>query len=296
MPVLRKRELEKRIRSLRVDMGPVKVRGWDWDSPPVRPPYDVRLGVSEVASRYCETMRDIFVRRVLGRKGVMTPHATRGVLFHETVAKAITDAKRFLFREGVTPGYKMLEELLVRSTDSVKSIMEGEVPLDLFEEAVSLYKYIVVQIASEVDRVLSKHPYIDLDSLVAMSIPPVAERVVDGSLIGLGSQLRVDLYSEGGVVVDIKTGERRDFHKLSPTGYALAIEADIEMPVDFGVIAYVRVDKWPVFRYEVFPITDELRIQFLSLRDEAMAIVANAEDPGRPERCPETCPLREVCP
>ncbi len=300
MPILRRRELEKRIRSLRLDLPPIKIRGWDWDTPPVKPPLNLGLGVSEIASRYCETMRDIYVRRVLRRRPEVTLPAIKGSLFHEAISRAITDSKRLLFSEGIVSGYSIVEELLPRSSEAITSILEGmkvrEAPYQMVEEAVKLYKYVVVQVAASVDRILSKHPFIDLDSLTAMAIPPITERVVDGSLIGLGRQLRVDLYSEGGVVVDIKTGERRDFHRLAPTGYALALEADSEMPIDFGIIAYVRVDGWPTFSYDVFTITDELRTQFLELRDEAIALVANEEDPGRPVSCPDTCPFREACP
>ncbi len=299
MPILRRRELEKRIRALRMDLPPIRVRGWHWDSPPVKPPLNLGLGVSEIASRYCETMRDIYLRRVLGRRPALSSHAVRGILFHEAISRAITDSKRLLFSRGITPGYSIVEGLLPPAWETVRSILSelgSDESSDLLEEAVKLYKYVIVQVAASVDRVLSKHPFIDLDSLVAMAIPPITERVVDGSLIGLGRQLRADLYSEGGVVVDIKTGERRDFHRLAPTGYALAIEADSESPVDFGIIAYVRVNGWPTFTYDVFPITDELRTEFLTLRDEAIAIVANEEDPGRPASCPESCPFREVCP
>ncbi len=308
MPILRRRELEKKIRSIRLNAPPAKIRGWDWDSPPVRPPLNLGLGVSELASRYCETMRDIYVRRVLNLKPKFSFAMVRGIIYHEVISKAITDSKRFLFNSGPAPGHEVVERLLPEAPEVVRAITadldanvseENETGGDLeglIDEAVRLYKYVVVQVASNVDRILSKHPWVDLDSLVAMSVPPITERLVDGSLIGLSQQLRVDLYSEGSVVTDIKTGEPRDFHRLAPTGYALALEADQEVPVDFGIIAYVKVGKWPTFRYEVFPITDELRTEFLTLRDEAIAIISNEEDPGKPLRCPDSCPFREVCP
>ncbi len=304
MPILRRRELEKRIRSLRISSPPARIRGWDWDSPPVRPPLNLGLGVSELAGRYCDTMRDIYVRRILHLRPKLSFAAMRGVVYHEVISRAITDSKRFIFNSGMIPGHEIVEKLLPEATRVVKELasdlgVEHEDDSgfnELMDGAVRLYKYVVVQVAGNLDRILSKHPWIDLDSLVAMSVPPITEMVVDGSLIGLSQQLRVDLYSEGSVVADIKTGEQRSFHRLAPTGYALALEADQEAPVDFGIIAYVRVEKWPTFKYDVFPITDELRTEFLSIRDEAIAIISNEEDPGRPVRCPESCPFREVCP
>jgi len=303
MPILRRRELEKRIRSLRYSMPDITIRGWDWDSKPVRSPINLGLGVSELSNRYCESMRDIYLRRILKVKPKISPAAYRGILYHETISRAITDSKRFIFEKDMVPGYEIVEELLSKADLVIKEIsteigtnFELEGAYNWLDEAIKLYKYVILQVAASVDRVLSKHPWVDLDSLVAMAIPPVTERIVDGGLIGLSSQLRVDLYSEGNVVTDIKTGEPRPFHRLSPTGYALALEADQEIPIDFGVIAYVRVGKWPTFRYDVFPISDELRLEFLTLRDEAIAIVENAEDPGKPANCPDSCPFKEVCP
>lgn len=289
---------EKRIRYLRRNSQPIRVRGWNWESPPVKPTIKIGFGVSELASRYCETMRDIYLRRVLSIKPEMTPLMLRGIVFHETVSRVITDVKKFLFSKGVTPGYEMASELMQESESRVDCLL-GELNVrdpDLRKDALALYKFFLIQLAAEVDRTLAKHPRIELDSLVFNSLPSITERVVDGSLIGLGKQIRVDLLLEGGIVVDIKTGEPRDFHRLGPVGYALALEADSGIPVDIGVIMYVRVDDWPVISYDIFDLGDELRIEFLSLRDEATAIVSNSEDPGKPFSCSENCPFKEVCP
>ncbi len=304
MPILRRRELEKRIRSLRLSSPPAKIRGWDWDSSPVRPPLNLGLGVSELAGRYCDTIRDIYVRRVLHLRPRLSFAAMRGIIYHKAISRAITDSKRFIFNSGMIPGHEVVEKLLPEAPRIVKELISDlDVKLEsnneingLLDEAIRLYKYVIIQVAGNADRILSKHPWVDLDSLVAMSVPPITEMVIDGSLIGLSQQLRVDLYSEGSVVADIKTGEQRSFHRLAPTGYALALEADQEAPIDFGIIAYVRVGKWPTFKYDVFPITDELRTEFLSIRDETIAIISNEEDPGKPVRCPDSCPFREVCP
>ena len=40
-------------------------RGWSWFSPPLLSPYEVPLGLAEVANAYCETGRDVYARRVL---------------------------------------------------------------------------------------------------------------------------------------------------------------------------------------------------------------------------------------
>jgi len=296
MVFLRDADSERRIRHLRRNLQPIRVRGWDWESPPVRPVLNMGFGVSELTSRYCETMRDIYVRRVLGRRPRTTPLMLKGAIYHEAIFRAATDVKRFLFSNGISTGHSIIQALLPKAEDeAARLLMEAGTDDDnLRRDASLIYRFFVIQLAAEIDRVLSKHPHIELDSLVFISLPYACERVVDGSLVGLGRQIRIDLLQEG-IIIDVKTGEPRDFHKLGPVGYALALEADSGIPADIGAIMYVRVEDWPLISYDIFELSDELRVEFLSLRDEASAIVANSEDPGRPLTCPESCPFWEAC-
>ena len=44
-----------------------ELRGWRWDRPPVEPPSRGHpLGIADVTSRYCRTMRDLYLRFVQG--------------------------------------------------------------------------------------------------------------------------------------------------------------------------------------------------------------------------------------
>jgi len=296
MVFLRDASSEKRIRFLRQNLQPIRIRGWNWESHPVKPILNLGFGVSELVSRYCETMRDVYVRRVLGRRPNTTPLMLKGVVYHEAIFRALTDVKRFLFSNGISTGHSIIQALLPNSDNRIAQLLK-DVGVDnegLRNDASLIYRFFVIQLAAEVDKALSMHPHIELDSLVFISLPSICERVVDGSFIGLGKQIRMDLLQEG-IVIDIKTGEPRDFHRLGPVGYALALEADSGMPIDIGAIMYVKVDKWPLISYDIFELSDELRTEFLSLRDEASAIVANSEDPGRPSNCSESCPFWEVC-
>jgi CRISPR-associated protein Csa1 len=45
-----------------------ELRGWNWNIPPLAPVYDLRMAVYEIAGKYCDTGRDIFLRRVEGKK------------------------------------------------------------------------------------------------------------------------------------------------------------------------------------------------------------------------------------
>jgi CRISPR-associated protein Csa1 len=293
--ILRDADIDKRIMFLRKRMTPIKIRGWNWESPPVKPAINIGLGISELVSRYCTTMRDIYLRRVLGKKPKPNALMTRGVAYHNIISRVYTDAKRVIFRMGIVQGSVLLEELMNMAGSSSREIAASSGLDDtLTEELESLYKFFAIQIAAEIDRNLSKHPYIELDSLIYRSLP-VTERVVDGSLLGLGKQLKVDLLSEGGIIIDIKTGDRRDFHRLGLAGYALALEADSGIPADIGILAYLKVNGRPQVSYDIFELSDELRMEFLSLRDEATSIVSNEEDPGMPPECSELCPFHGVC-
>ena len=295
--ILRDADIDKRVRFLRKRMAPIKIRGWNWDSPPVKPVVNIGLGISELVSRYCTTMRDIYLRRVLGRKPKPNALMMRGAAYHNIISRVYTDAKRLIFKMENVQGCSLLEELMNMVESSSREVLIslglGE-EVELIEELKSLYKFFSIQVAAEVDRNLSRHPHIELDSLIYNSIP-VTERVIDGSLLGLGRQLKVDLILEGGIIIDIKTGDRRDFHKLGLAGYALALEADSGTPADIGIVTYLRVNGRPQMSHDIFEISDELRLEFLSLRDEAASIVSNEEDPGVSPNCNELCPFYGVC-
>jgi CRISPR/Cas system-associated exonuclease Cas4 (RecB family) len=47
-----------------------------------------------------------------------------------------------------------------------------------------------------------------------------------GRLLGFSHELRVDMFTNKRVVIDIKIGEVRDFHKYTLAGYTLAMESD----------------------------------------------------------------------
>ena len=306
-----KAELDRRLKQMRIELDRKgisdELRGWFWHTPPVEPPSrEVLLGVSEVASRYCSTFRDIYLRRIAGIQPPASFKMIRGIIFHKVSSEAVTIVKKTLFKLGLVNGYEILQEAISLSNKIVKDAINqttsrfeslGNINLEKMEkEARSLYNFLVIQAAAQIDRIISKFPHIDLDSLVSLAIPPIVERKVDGSLIGLSRELSVDIYAPAYAVADLKTGSLREFHPYAPTGYALAIESEEEVAVNYGIIIYVRLDDGKVrLRLKHFLIGDELRRQFLDIRDEAFEIVMNGVDPGKPDRCPLYCPYYEVC-
>ncbi|MDW8004956.1 MAG: type I-A CRISPR-associated protein Cas4/Csa1 [Thermofilaceae archaeon] len=307
-------DLDRRFRLLRKELEvrgvSEELRGWSFDSPPIEPPSrSVLFGVGELAMRYCESMRDIYLRRVLNIKPPPTIKMARGIVLHAVNRESLSAVKRLLFSGDARSGSDLIEDLLPLTKDIVdRAILEAERALfarmddgegrQLRVEASAFYRFLIVQAAARVDQTISKYPHSDVDSIISVAIPPVVERKVDGSLVGLSRELSIDIYTPFNAIADLKTGEVREFHPYAATGYALALEAEENIPVDFGFIIYVQVEPSrlvPSFRLKYFVIGDELRREFLEIRDEAYEIASVGKDPGRPARCPQYCPYYSVC-
>ncbi|GBC71636.1 hypothetical protein HRbin02_01421 [Candidatus Calditenuaceae archaeon HR02] len=308
---LRREEFERRLRALRdqVDAAMVspELRGWNSSRPPVKPLGRHLLSVSELASRYCPTMRDVYLRRIARISPPPSFKMFRGLVYHFIINQLTTRSKRYIFERGKIPGPELFKLLLIDEPVAVESaVRDASTKVQVDEDEVRsltllasrLYRYLALQVASGVDLTQSKFPHVDVDSLVNESIPAVSEMKVDGSLVGLSRELSVDIYTPYNTVIDIKTGDIRSFHRYVGAGYALAIESDKGVEVDFGVTIYISVQPSapaPEVKADYYLIGDELRREFLELRDEAQLLIEKGKDPGMPVKCPEFCPYYTVC-
>lgn len=122
------------------------------------------------------------------------------------------------------------------------------------------------------------------------------ERLVNGHLLGLSQELKVDLFTDKRIVVEIKTGDVRPFHKYTLVGYALAMESDLEIPIDYGIVSYLSSDGEMIkVKNVTYFIGDELRREFIEIRDEAFNVIHRGVDPGKPPRCPNYCIYYDIC-
>lgn len=312
MLFLDKADMDKRFRVLRQELceRPISndLRGWGYESPPVKPlSTSLRFGVGELASRYCETLRDIYLRRVLGVRPPPSFKMVRGIAFHEVMKAALFEIKKFIYADLPSGGKGLLASLLPRSEGvGFDAVAKAEAALGsrlsegdrraVASSCSNLYEFLIIQGAAALDRTLSKYPHAEPDSVVNAAIPPVSERKVDGSLIGLSGELSVDIYTPYNAIADVKTGEVRSFHPLTLAGYALALEGDEGIPIDFGFIIYVKLEKRvPSFTIKPLIVGEEIRREFLEVRDEASQVVSSGKDPGKPSRCPIFCPYYPVC-
>ncbi|MCE4603916.1 MAG: type I-A CRISPR-associated protein Cas4/Csa1 [Aeropyrum sp.] len=255
-----------------------ELRGWRWESPPVKPRAYLGLGVSEVAYRYCPTFRDLWLRRQ-GVRGEASGRVEAGVWVHEAFHRAARDLRMLLSR-GLPPWRAVL-------------VLAGRRAEELPREVRELYRYLVVMWAGESASAL-------MTGGEGLSwLPWLSEYTVDGSLLGLSRRLRVDALGEGGAVVEVKYGRSLWRHRVGLAGYALALESQLEVPVDFGVI--VRVEdlggggRPPRLSIEQVYIDDQLREEFLEARDEAIEVLLSGSDPGLPSSCPRGCVFYRAC-
>jgi len=281
-----------------------KLRGWYWYQPPVEPPLkSVKLSVSEISNRYCPTMRDVYLRHVEGIKVKPTRAMIEGRIYHDIIKELSLIAKRELYYRGPIPGHELLSLLMERSDKCIESIigryLNGGNAEDVFIKARNLWRFLSLQLSSRVDTVLSKYSErIHIDTLVLSSMPPAVERIVDGSRVGLSSRLMVDSLELSNILVDFKTGRKEWFHRICLAGYALAMESDSMLPVDYGLLVYIRLNEsgtTPRIYVRPYLINDEIRREFIELRDKAFAIVHTERDPGIAHSCSPSCPYYSIC-
>lgn len=277
-----------------------ELRGWNWHRPPLSPVYDLKLALYEVANSYCPSNRDLYLRRVDGLKPAPNVAMIRGKAFHETLVQVLVRAKRTIYEKGVTNYQEIIRALSEPFQPDLwpyrnqlnKSDFE-----DLQKKAITIAAFESSRIIARIQEILVKQPYIGEDSLVSLAIPVVAEQKLDGSFLGLSANLSADAFTfSEPMILDLKFGEPKKFHRLTTTGYALVMEAVYEFPVNLGCIVYADFkDDRLLIKKDIHIVDDELRQWFIEERDEKMRMVYEEIDPGLAEKCYNTCPCYSAC-
>lgn len=255
------------------------LRGWSWSAPPLLSPYEVPLGLSEVANAYCATGRDIYARRVLGAEPEPNEKMILGGVLHNTLRDWIVHAKKTLYNRGAG-----------NPEEAMRGIRAFPEP-DLLE-ARAIVSYEADAIEFRLREALSQFPRIGTDALVAHVLPVTLGQMLDGSFLGLSRHLSTDLLNLGEPCIFniIFNDEKRDFHPLTLTGYALVLEAVYEFPVDVGVTVYANLEAGRLHIEREFTVLgDELRMEFIEIRDEKQRMVTDELDPGPCEDCEAWC-------
>jgi CRISPR-associated protein Csa1 len=277
------------------------LRGW---SPSVRPEKNLQLPQYIVASKYCDSARDVWWKYVKNVQSKKTKPLLQGNLYHEVMSEIIPLAKKYVYNTDINAGFNILKHLMESRDFVIEKIFEDHkrdvLKLlrisdinEIKENMRKLWNYQAVQIAASVDMILSKFMRIDADALVSKAIPISVEQKLDGSQLGLSRQLSIDaLKIPQTVIMDIKTGKQQQFHELTVTGYAMAYESEFKIPVDVGCIIYpqfVERKSVPYVEKKFYIITDEMRKRFIEERDRKTSIIAEKTDPGLATHCPISC-------
>ncbi|WP_369610200.1 type I-A CRISPR-associated protein Cas4/Csa1 [Sulfurisphaera javensis] len=262
-----------------------ELRGWNWHEPPLYSPSLSQVSVSELI--YCSTLRSLYLKS-RGVKGEINKSIVQGSLIHKVYATAIETVKRLIYTKA--DDGNTLRTLMADEFYSLQ-VSEEEAPY-----AKVLWDYITNIYSSELDKVRSKFSNLLRDAIVSQVVPFYVEFPIDGSFLGLGN-LRVDAFVPHlPLIAEMKTGKYRYTHELALAGYALAIESQYEIPIDFGYLCYVNVSEKDVKNNcKLIPITDSLRSEFLDLRDKGQEVLDKGIDPGIAKDCEKDCIFYKVC-
>lgn len=277
-----------------------ELRGWNWPVPPLQPVYDTVLALYEVANSYCPTNRDLFLRRV--RRVFPAPSAAmvQGRVLHAALVHVLVSAKRLIYSVGVSQYQEILRQLQELEPVSVESDIQAladEDAADLKRKVAIVTEFEKARVISRIQEILFKQPYIGEDSLAGLAVPVIMEQKLDGSFLGLSPNLSTDAFMVcEPMIVDLKFGEQRDFHRLTTTGYALVMESLYEFPVNIGCLVYGNFhgDRL-VIKKDLHIIDDELRQWFIESRDEKARMVYEEIDPGLPPECHRDCFCYVTC-
>ncbi|MBI4316858.1 MAG: type I-A CRISPR-associated protein Cas4/Csa1 [Chloroflexi bacterium] len=270
-----------------------ELRGWSWREAPLLSPYDVRLSVYEVAAKYCSTSRDVYLRRVMGVKPASSQAMREGAALHKQLLDVVVEAKRAVYAVGAEECLAALEALATQKSP----VDDAGADAGLAPRLALVRNFEYHRIVGRVQDILARHPRVGSDSLVALALPITLEQQLDGTFLGLSSQLSTDaLMAFQPIVFDVKFGRRRDFHRLGTTAYALVLESLHEHPVDIGCVVYGRIEgNRLLVERDLHVIDDELRQWFIDERDERMRMVTDEIDPGKPQECEKDCPYLGEC-
>jgi len=296
-PEERKYVLRRLLPQARQDGAHDDLRGWNWMQPPLLPIYDVRLALYEIAGRYCPTRRDVYLRRVQGTKVRPNRAMIEGRVLHRTIAEFVLSAKRAIYSRSS----QRMGDLSLMASPPERLLSAKDIPDEIHDTLAHkvgvLWDFEYHRVAARIQEVLATQPHAGPDSLVALALPVTVEQRLDGRFLGLSSHLSADAFAlSEPMMIDIKFGRPRDFHKLTVTGYALVMESIYEFPINVGCLVYPGFrDGHVVLKRDFYVIGDELRQWFVEERDELQRLVEEEIDPGLAGDCPKQCSYRAKC-
>lgn len=265
-----------------------ELRGWNWHSSPVKPYYESKIPMYLVCSQYCPTHRDVYLKLVENVRERFNYRVSQGIGMHKLVEFLISS-----YQDGKEVEFEKWWE------EKSKNISDPSWVEPMRRRAIKIWELVETQIKYQLIKRKSEQPYSNKRDILATAIPLLVGHRVSGELLGLSGLLTVDAYDYlRNIVFDLKVSdEEKDWYRLYPTGYAMVLESIYEVPIDIGVVVYLRFnrDDEPYVKKDMFFIDDDLRSWWIEERDKKLKIVAERLDPGLPKKCEETCIYYHYC-
>ncbi|MBA2443568.1 MAG: CRISPR-associated protein Cas4, partial [Rubrobacter sp.] len=170
-----------RARKLGVDD---TLRGWSWSAPPLLSPYEVPLGLSEVAGAYCASGRNVYARRVLDADPEPNEKMLLGAALHDTLRRWTVHAKKALYTHGAEGSEEAMRD--------TRTFPEPGAP-----QAQALVAYEADALEFRLREALGQFPRIGTDALAAHVLPVTLGQMLDGAFLGLSKRLSTDLLNLG---------------------------------------------------------------------------------------------------
>ena len=259
-------------------------RGWNWSRPPIKPRAYLGLSISDLIHP-CETKRYVWLRRVEGIRPRINNGLVIGGVVHEVISRVIIYVTRSLY--GSFKPWKCISDVrdLVLKVVSERDVSDESIR----EWLVDVAEYIAVQLIADASWSM-------VGCGVGSFMPWVSEVRVDGTFIGLSKDLRIDAIVNGNVIVEFKVTKPNPSYRLALAGYALALESNWEVPIDYGLLIYINgVGGKPKVTIEPVYISNDLRRDFLEVRDEVIDMMLSERKPPVAHNCPPSCPFRYIC-
>ena len=282
-----------------------ELRGWSWRQPPLLFPYEnIRLAVSETYGTVCPSGRDIYLRHVLRMRTKPTSQQVEGYLIHFLLNKFTTTLKLFITSEPASPDdlyRKLIAEKPLVYNEWLGYLNSQGLELEDVENMFELnFREVWVPMAleacSEYAKSMMANPYATQETVLAKIMPVFSEFEVDGTPLGFSDICRIDYFTPFGLIVEVKTTFPHEMHGLAAAAYAMAVEANFEIPVDYALLQYVWFMRKSRLRIaqRLVPLTDALRMRAVEVRDQKARIIAEGVDPAPEEVCGSECPFSRV--
>ena len=265
-----------------------ELRGWNWFESPLKPYYDnEKLPMYLVSSEYCPTRRDVFLNRVLKKKGEINFNVSLGLGVHQTTSNIIS-------------GFQNNQKLEFESwwSQNLNKISNPAWAITMKPLIKEVWDYVSQNCETAVSNLMASQPFAKKEDVLRTSLPFLVEHVITGSYLGLSGTLKIDAYDYlRNIVYDLKTSTfEKPEYRLYTTGYALVLESVYDIPIDIGGLVYVNFENGKIIvKKDLFVINNELRSLWIEERDKKLDMVAQKKDPGIPKNCPKECIYSKDC-